>query len=103
MLTPNLGEVRALEWRAAGKHLIHDATKRIKVRFTCDFMVRANLFGRHIGIGTNRYSLGGDVGIVRIASNAEITQDQTPVVAKEKIACLEIAMDDAMVVSVLQS
>lgn len=102
MTFEQLREVRAFERWAAGEHLEHHAAQRVEIGFAADLPVADDLFRRHVGVGANGLSRVRDIRHPEIAGDAEIAKFNLAILRDKQIRRFQVAMDDAIVVGVLQ-
>ncbi len=97
---------RAGEGDVAGEQLVEEATERVEVAGCAQAGVAAGLLGRHVGGGADGDAGHGQgvVGGLDQARDAEVAQLRgvAGCLVKEDVGRLDVAVDDAAVVGVLQ-
>jgi len=93
--------VVAHEGRATGQHLVEHGAQRVEIRARRHASAHG-LLGRHVGGRSHHRSLAGDARAVERDREAEVAEPDAAVVAEPDIPGLEIAVDDAVVVGVLE-
>jgi len=82
VLFKDLREVVAGIRRAAGQHLVQEATKRVKVQFAGHHLVARNLLGRHIRKRADHHAGGGELELTARAAVPQLGEAGGDVAAK---------------------
>ena len=101
MLRDHAHSVVPEERRPAGHHLVEHRAEGVEVGAG----VRSTpqrLLGRHIGDCTDHHAVRGHAAAVQGHRQAEVAQHRRPFGSKPDVAGLEVAVDDAVLVRVVQ-
>ena len=94
--------VLGVERLAAGDQLVEDDAERIEVGFVGDVAFALALLRRHVGGGADGAVGGGQGGDVEVLGDAEVGELERAVGQDHEVGRLEVAVDDAGLVGVLQ-
>ena len=104
MLHEHGRRVRGLEGRLADEHLIPDDAQRILVAAAVEVALPHCLFGRHVGRRADRDAREGQPGVARGRARDTKVGDESATCRPidENVVRLDVAMDDAARVRVVQ-
>ena len=103
MLHEHFQRAFSLKRLLAGQKLVEHDAHRVKVGLGREVSFASALLRRHVGCGADGAIDLGDGGAIKVLGDAEVGEFDGAVFEHHDVGRLQIAMDDALVVGVLQS